>query len=85
MIWINTMDKQWLDRGPCPNCGSSDGNVQHKEGYSHCFVCGTHFNSKGNKMEAEKVIPMKTESVIKTVGTLGALSERSISKETAQK
>ena len=42
MIWINTMDKQWLDRGPCPNCGSSDGNVQHKEGYSHCFVCGTH-------------------------------------------
>jgi len=79
------MDKQWLDRGPCPNCGSSDGNVQHKEGYSHCFVCGTHFNGKGNNMEVEKVIPMRTESVMKTVGTLGALSERSISKDTAQK
>jgi hypothetical protein len=66
------MDKQWLDRGACPKCGSSDGNVNHSEGYSHCFVCDTHF---GESMEAEKIIPMRTESVMKTVGTLGALSE----------
>ena len=81
------MDKQWLDRGACPNpdCDSSDGNVQHNDGYSHCFSCDTHFYNKGDKMETEKVIPMRTESVMKTIGTLGALSERSISKETAQK
>jgi len=81
------MDKQWLDRGACPNpdCDSSDGNVQHNDGYSHCFSCDTHFYNKGESMETEKVIPMRTESVMKTVGTLGALSERSISKETAQK
>ena len=87
MIWINDMDKQWLDRGACPNpnCDSSDGNVQHNDGYSHCFSCDTHFYNKGDKMETEKVIPMRTESVMKTIGTLGALSERSISKETAQK
>ena len=78
------MDKQWLDRGPCPNpaCDSSDGNVNHSEGYSFCFVCKTRF---GENMEVEKVIPMRTESVMKTVGTLGALTERSILKETAQK
>ena len=76
------MDKQWLDRGACPKCGSSDGNVNHSEGYSHCFVCDTHF---GESMEAEKVIPIRAESIMKTVGTLGALSERSILKETAQK
>ena len=76
------MDKQWLDRGACPKCGSSDGNVNHSEGYSFCFSCNTRF---GDKMEVEKVIPMRTESVMKTVGTLGALSERSISKDTAQK
>ena len=29
-------------------------------------------------METEKVIPIRTESVMKTIGTLGALSERSI-------
>ena len=82
MIWINNMDKQWLNRGACPECGSSDGNVNHSEGYSFCFSCNTRF---GDTMEAEKVIPIRTESVMKTVGTLGALSERSISKETAQK
>jgi len=82
MNWNNNMDKKWLDRGACPKCGSSDGNVNHSEGYSFCFVCETRF---GESMQTETIIPMKRESNIKTVGTLGALTERSISKETAQK
>ena len=82
MIWINNMDKKWLDRGSCPECNSSDGNVRHSEGYSFCFVCKTRF---GENMQTETVVPMKRESSIKTVGTLGAITERGISKETAQK
>tara|TARA_Y100000310_G_scaffold186333_1_gene186483 strand:- start:85 stop:1746 length:1662 start_codon:yes stop_codon:yes gene_type:complete len=82
MIWINNMDKKWLDRGACPECNSSDGNVRHSEGYSFCFVCKTRF---GENMQTETVVPMKRESSIKTVGTLGAITERGISKETAQK
>jgi len=82
MNWNNNMDKKCLDRGACPKCGSSDGNVNHSEGYSFCFVCETRF---GESMQTETIIPMKRESNIKTVGTLGALTERSISKETAQK
>ena len=76
------MEKRWLDRGACPKCGSSDGNVKHSEGYSYCFSCNTRF---GENMQQEKVVPMPTESVIKTVGTTGALTERNINKETAQK
>ena len=76
------MDKKWLDRGACPECNSSDGNVRHSEGYSFCFVCKTRF---GENMQTETVVPMKIESSIKTVGTLGAITERGISKETAQK
>ena len=53
------MEKTWLDRGACPKCGSSDGNVKHSEGYSYCFSCNTRF---GENMQQEKVIPMKTES-----------------------
>ena len=81
------MEEQWLDRGACPNpeCGSSNANVQHSEGYSHCFSCNTHFYNKGETMQTETVIPMKTDNKITTFGTLGALTERSISKETAQK
>ena len=76
------MDKKWLDRGACPECNSSDGNVRHSEGYSFCFVCKTRF---GENMQTETVVPMKRGSSIKTVGTLGAITERGISKETAQK
>ena len=76
------MEKKWLDRGACPECNSSDGNVRHSEGYSFCFVCKTRF---GENMQTETVVPMKRESSIKTVGTLGAITERGISKETAQK
>ena len=76
------MEKRWLDRGACPKCGSSDGNVKHSEGYSYCFSCNTRF---GENMQHEKVVPIPTESAIKTVGTIGALTERNISKETAQK
>ena len=72
------MDKQWLNRGACPECGSSDGNVNHSEGYSS-LLCSVHTLGLETAMEAEKVIPIRTESVMKTVGTLGALSERSIS------
>ena len=36
-------------------------------------------------METEKIIPIRLENAIKTFGTLGALSERSILKETAHK
>jgi twinkle protein len=76
------MEKKWLDRGACPECGSSDANVTHMEGYSHCFSCNTHF---GEDMQTEKVIPIKTENTIRTNGSVGALTERNILKETAQK
>ena len=76
------MNKKWLDRGACPKCNSSDAKVRHHEGYSFCFSCNTRF---GDNMEQEKVIPMKIESNIKTKGSVGALTERNISKETAQK
>ena len=64
MIWINDMEEQWLDRGACPNpeCGSSDANVNHSEGYSFCYSCWTRFGEKGNKMETENIIPMKTDN-----------------------
>ena len=34
---------KWLDRGSCPECGSSDANVKHSKGYSYCFSCQTRF------------------------------------------
>ena len=41
----------WLDRGPCPECGSSDGNVQHSDGHSYCFSCETLFPDQGEPQQ----------------------------------
>ena len=49
------MNGKWLDRGECPECGSSDANVTHSEGYSHCFSCNTHFKERTDQV----VVPMQ--------------------------
>ena len=71
--------KQWLDRGSCPKCGSSDGNVQHTGGYSWCFACETRFGDNILSMPKQEVKPMST------TGNWGELSDRRISVDTAKK
>ena len=35
-------DSQAISKGPCDECGSSDGNVTYDDGHQWCFVCSTH-------------------------------------------
>ena len=77
------LTKQWVDRGPCPECGSSDGNVQHLDGHSWCFACETRF---GNNLLSIPKQEVKIEvKPMTTKGKWGALSDRKISIETAKK
>ncbi len=75
---------QWLSRGECPACGSSDGNVQHSDGHSFCFVCDTRFN--GEEMEAEqKVIPMNSrKSNPQRAYNLSDIPDRRLTQDTCR-
>ena len=75
------LKKQWLDRGPCPNCKSSDANVKHEQGYSYCFSCNTKFGDN------VAVIPKQEWTVkpMSTTGSWGNISDRKISMDTAKK
>ena len=75
------MKKQWLDRGPCPKCKSSDANVKHKQGYSYCFSCDTRFGDN------VAVVPKQEWTVkpMSTTGSWGNISDRKISMDTAKK
>jgi len=73
------LQKQWLDRGPCPKCGSSDGNVRHEGGYSWCFVCETRFGDNILSVPKQEVKP------VTTTGKWGEISDRKISSDTAKK
>ena len=71
--------QKWLDRGPCPACGSSDANVNHTAGYSWCFSCQTRFDDNVVTISRTKVKTMAT------IGEWGDIPERKISLETAKK
>ena len=74
---------KWLDRGPCPKCGSSDAKVKHAEGYSYCFSCETRF---GEEDDMNNVTPMPVDNkpIVKQ-GMFSDIIERKINKETAEK
>ena len=78
------MTRVWLDRGECPDCGSSDGKVEHREGHSYCFVCKTRFGE--SKTQEQRIVKMsETSPIVKTTGLLSDIPDRKISRDTAKK
>jgi len=78
------MAEGWLSRGPCLECGSSNGNVQHSDGHSFCFVCNTRFsNNEGSHMQSNTTTPVSSTS-LKSGGYLAALTDRKISENSAK-
>ena len=75
---------KWLDRGPCPKCGSSDAKVKHAEGYSYCFSCETRF---GEDEDMNNVTPMPVAEAkpLTKEGIVADIIERKITKDTAEK
>jgi twinkle protein len=74
--------QKWLDRGPCPECGSSDANVTHSAGYSYCFSCQTRFGYKNENIVS---IPKTKAKRMTTTGNFGDIHDRKISLDTAKK
>jgi len=74
------MSGKWLERGECPECGSSDANVRHSDGYSHCFSCNTHFHGE----DGQVVVPMQNKRDGFSVGELKGIDDRKISAATCK-
>ena len=75
---------KWLDRGPCPKCGSSDAKVKHAEGYSYCFSCETRFGEDGD-MNNVTPMPVVEAKPLTNEGVVADIVERKITKDTAEK
>ena len=42
------MESRCTHKGPCDECGSSDGNAHYDDGHTHCFVCGNRTYANEN-------------------------------------
>ena len=85
-------DKTWDKvHQPCPMCGSSDAVGVNKDGSAKCFSCGEFiFDYEGACRGKDMKINTNNQTEYKTPDTVGegsyiALTDRGISKETAQK
>ena len=80
----------WGKRGPCQSCGSSDGNVQHSDGYSKCFVCKKKIYNDKDKIQKDvvkeqaKIVPMERHLNKDTSAKIVAIPDRKISLDTAK-
>ena len=88
----NMDDKTWDKvHQPCPMCGSSDAVGVNKDGSAKCFSCGEFiFDYEGACRGKDMKINTNNQTEYKTPDTVGegsyiALTDRGISKETAQK
>ena len=43
-------ESNYIYKGPCESCDSSDACATYTDGHTHCFSCGTHTNGEGGKV-----------------------------------
>lgn len=75
-------DSQYLRKGPCPDCGSSDACAIYSDGHTHCFSCGK--TSPGDGSSVTRRRPQLAEDFTPIVGEVQALPKRGISEETCR-
>lgn len=56
-------DSEFIDHGPCYECGSSDANALYDDGHKHCFSCGAFTPAEGEE-ETKEVTPKKKSQLL---------------------
>lgn len=78
-------DSTLVSKGPCDECGSSDGNTLWSDGHTHCFVCDTHKKGEGEvhstPTERKRVAGLIPADELE----YGPITARKITEETARK
>ncbi len=47
-------DSNFIYKGPCSACGSSDGNAHYDDGHTYCFVCQAYGQGSGESPRRER-------------------------------
>lgn len=76
-------EREYLHKGPCSECGSSDACALYSDGGTHCFSCGHHTRGDGG----EQAHPANRTARIADLidGTATDLRARKLNQETCQK
>lgn len=75
-------DSELLHKGPCPECGSSDGNAVYTD-HSYCFVCKHYTPGDGEEPERTNRKPMSKDLL--PFGTVRPIPARGLTETTCAK
>lgn len=77
-------ESNFIEHGPCSECGSSDAVGVYDDGHGHCFSCNAHFNNYNGEASIAK--PVKAEAPPDGLENLkyAALTARGISEKTCR-
>ncbi len=76
-------ESNFIARGPCPSCGSSDACASFDDGHTHCFSCGEHVNAPTAGEQQAPAKEVYSGDLLKTEHR--SLDMRMISRETCAK
>lgn len=75
-----THNSDFTERGPCPDCGSSDACASYTDGHTHCFSCNK--TTQGQE-PVEKKVQSQQRGLLK--GKPRAIPARGLTEETCRK
>lgn len=78
-------DSEFIEKGPCETCGSSDACALYSDGHRHCFSCGKTYpgDGEGGSHTHNKKARMAKDLI--QGGDFKALAARKITEETCRK
>lgn len=74
-------DSEYLFKGPCSKCGSSDANAHYSDGHTYCFSCRGVEKGEGGMEETAK----KKDSSLPEIEGFDAWTSRGLNAKTCKK
>jgi twinkle protein len=74
-------ESDFVEHGPCSDCGSSDALALYSDGHTHCFSCQRTRGAKVNVID----LPAKAKPFIPVEHSIESVTERGLTLATCQK
>lgn len=79
-------DSEFVQKEPCPKCGSKDNLARYSDGHAYCFTMGCDYYEKGDGLEDEGAPrPASKSDHLIPIGEPSEWASRGINIETAKK
>lgn len=79
-------ESEFVAKGPCPDCGSSDACATFSDGHTYCFSCRAHHSAAaGEEGDVPSSPRSRGDLIPRAALSTGAINSRNLSAETVER